>query len=251
MEEYINQNKMAWEYDAYHFWLKQVGKPCDKAKQILSNPERELKRYAKYFDSYENVKIANICGSCGKKAVPLAVLGADVTVFDISEDNKKYAVELAEAAGVHIHYVVDDVLEINTNQYHKYFDVIFMEGGILHYFHDINDFMEIMHLILKDHGKLICSDFHPFTKIKDVLDIEQPTMSYFSTEIFEAEMAHARFYDDNIRAKMPKCKLRKYTLSEIINAIIENGFVIHRLDEHPAWTNEKVPGEFTIIAYEI
>ena len=28
-----------------------------------------LKRYAGYFDAYSGVKIANICGSCGKKAV--------------------------------------------------------------------------------------------------------------------------------------------------------------------------------------
>jgi len=38
----------------------------------------------------------------GRKAVPLALLGADVTVFDISEENKRYALELAEAANTHI-----------------------------------------------------------------------------------------------------------------------------------------------------
>ena len=36
-------------------------------------------------------------GRCGKKAIPLAVLGAEVTVFDISEDNRRYALEVAEA----------------------------------------------------------------------------------------------------------------------------------------------------------
>ena len=51
-----------------------------------------------YRDS--GIKIANICGSCGKKAVPLAILGAEVTVFDISEDNKRYALEVAAAAKV-------------------------------------------------------------------------------------------------------------------------------------------------------
>ncbi len=250
MEEYINQNKLAWEYDVYDFWLKQVGDPNDKAKTIMSNPERELKCYAKYFDSYEKVKIAVICGSCGKKAVPLALLGADVTVFDISEGNKRYAMELAKAADVNLNYVLGDVLELDTSLYHNYFDVIFMEGGVLHYFHDINAFMEIMHTILKQNGKMICSDFHPLTKIMDVLGTQQPTMDYFSTDIFEAEMAHARFYEDHIRAKMPKCKLRKYTISEIINAVIENGFLIKRFDEHPAWENKMVPGEFTIIATE-
>ena len=52
------------------------------------------------FDAFAGVRVANICGSCGKKAIPLALLGADVTVFDISEDNKRYAMETADAAGV-------------------------------------------------------------------------------------------------------------------------------------------------------
>ena len=61
-------------------------------------------------------------------------------------------------------------------------------------------------------------------------------------------MAHARFFDEEVRREMPKCRYRKYTVSEIINGIINAGFVLKRFDEHPAWTNEKVPGEFTAIA---
>ncbi len=129
-----------------------------------------------------------------------------------------------------------------------YFDVVFMEGGILHYFHDIDQFMSIMYSLLKSGGKMICSDFHPFNKISDLLNLEQQTMSYFSTDVFEGEMAHARFYDEAIRAQIPKCSYRKYTISEIINSVINNGFLFKRFDEHPAWTNEKLPGEFTIIA---
>ncbi len=192
--------------------------------------------------------MANICGSCGKKAVPLAILGAEVTVFDISEDNKRYALEVAEAANVTIHFEVCDVLEINAEKYGDYFDVVFMEGGILHYFHDIDAFMHMMYSLLKDRGKMICSDFHPFTKISDLLDFEQPAMSYFSTDVFEGEMAHARFFEKESREQMPKCSYRKYTVSEIINAVINNGFVLRKFDEHPAWTNSKAPGEFTIIA---
>ena len=114
------------------------------------------------------IKVANICGSCGKKAIPLAILGSDVTIFDISEDNKKYALEVAEAANVDLDFIVGDVLEIDMNRYDKYFDVVFMEGGILHYFHDINQFMKTMYQLLKPGGKMICSDFHPFQKISDI-----------------------------------------------------------------------------------
>lgn len=72
-----------------------------------------------------------------------------------------------------------------------------------------------MYSLLKDNGKMICSDFHPFTKISDILNFQQPTMSYFSKETFEGEMAHARYYEKNVREQMPKCSYRKYTISEI------------------------------------
>ena len=248
MEDYILQNKKAWEYNAYEFWVMEAGAPAQRAKSILAAPEKHLKRYARYFDSYEGLKIANICGSCGKKAVPLAVLGADVTIFDISEDNRCYALELAEAAGVTLDYQLCDVLEIDLNRYEGAFDVVFMEGGILHYFHDIGQFMSILHRILKPGGMLICSDFHPYSKISGILGAKQPDGDYFSQEIFEGEMAHARFFDEETRKKMPLCSYRRYTLSEIVNVILSCGFTVKRFEEHPAWTDSKLPGEFTILA---
>ena len=80
------------------------------------------------------------------------------------------------------------------------------------------------------------------------MNLEQPSMSYFSTDVFEGEMAHARFFEEPVRSQMPKCLYRKYTISEIINAVISNGFTLERFEEHPAWTNDRIPGEFTIVA---
>lgn len=248
MRDYSKQNKAAWEFDAYEFWKRTAGTPEERAKQDVENPVKMLRKYATYFHQYKGIKVANICGSCGKKAIPLALLGAEVTIFDISEDNKRYALEVAEAAHTKIDYVVCDVLEIDMEKYAGTFDVIFMEGGVLHYFHDIDEFMKVMYALLKPNGKMICSDFHPFTKIADSLNLEQPTMSYFSTEVFEGEMAHARFYEDEIRKQMPKCSYRKYTISEIINSVIRCGFTLKQFDEYPAWDNEKLPGEFTVVA---
>ena len=247
MRDYSTQNKKAWEYNAYDFWVKTAGTPEEMAKKNLENPKKMLRKYAKYFDEFEGIKVANICGSCGKKAIPLALLGADVTIFDISEHNKRYAMEVAAAAKTTINYIVCDVLDIDLKQFGGYFDVVFMEGGILHYFHDIDEFMKKMNSILKPSGKMICSDFHPYTKIMDTLGFQWPSMNYFSTEIFEGEMAHARFFDNETRKKMPKCSYRKYTISEIINSMIRNGFILKQFDEHPSWEDETLPGEFTAI----
>lgn len=247
MIEYSEQNKRAWEFNAYDFWCQQCP-PKERARADMQNPMGQLKRYANYFDEYEGVRVANICGSCGKKAIPLALLGAEVTIFDISKHNKRYALEVAELAKAKIDFLVCDILEIDMNTYENLFDVVFMEGGVLHYFHNIDEFMNIMYSLLKSNGKMICSDFHPFTKVIDTLGLEQKTMSYFSTDIFEGEMAHARFFDDEIRKQIPLCSYRKYTVSEIINSVIKNGFILKQFDEHPAWENPNVPGEFTLIA---
>ena len=251
MRDYSVQNKKAWEFNAYDFWIKTAGTPEEMAKKNLENPKKMLRKYAKYFDEFNGIKVANICGSCGKKAIPLALLGADVTLFDISEQNKRYAMEVANAANVKLNYEVCDVLDIDLKQYGGYFDVVFMEGGILHYFHDIDEFMNMMVSLLRKGGKMICSDFHPFTKIMDTLGFQWPSMNYFSTDVFEGEMAHARFFDDETRKKMPKCSYRKYTISEIINSMIRNGFTLKQFDEHPSWENETLPGEFTAIGIKL
>ena len=248
MNDAGKQHKKAWEYDAYNFWVKHNGTPEERAREDVENPVRMLRKYAAYFDRFKGLKIANICGSCGKKAIPLALLGADVTVFDISEENMRYAMETAQAAKVSIAYEVGDVMDTDLSKYGGYFDIVFMEGGVLHYFFDISAFMKMMYALLKPGGKMICSDFHPVTKIMDTLKMGMPPTGYFSTEIVECEMAHARFYDEEIRKQIPKCSLRKYTVSEILNAIIDSGFTLKRFDEHPAWENKDLPGEFTAVA---
>lgn len=205
--------------------MREIGQPAERARAIAANPVGALKRYAGYFDTFQGVRVANICGSCGKKAVPLALLGARVTVFDISEDNCRYAMELAGAAGATLDDQVCDVLEIDMARYAGAFDVVFMEGGVL-----------------------LCSDFHPFTKVVDALELQQPTMSCCSTEAFEGEMAHARFYTGEERRRFPPCVYRKYTLGETINGAIGAGFVLCRFDEHPSWARPDLPGEVTLVA---
>ena len=248
MDETGRRHKAAWEFDAYNFWVAHSGTPEERAREDRADPVGMLRKYAAYFDRYEGVRVANICGSCGKKAVPLALLGAKVTVFDISEDNRRYAMETAAAAGTRIEYVVGDVMDIDPETYGEAFDVVFMEGGILHYFHDIGAFMRLMRALLRPGGRMILSDFHPFTKIFDSLRLGTPAMSYFSTEIYEGEMAHARFYEEPVRSMIPKCRYRKYTVSEIVNAVIFAGFRLERFDEHPSWENRDLPGEFTAVA---
>ncbi len=94
MKAYSMQNKKAWEYNAYEFWVKQAGTPADRAKQDREDPVGMLKKYADYFDTYSGMKIANIemqvnPGSCRHfKRIPLIIL-RNIKDRDIRSQNSQ------------------------------------------------------------------------------------------------------------------------------------------------------------------
>lgn len=59
MIDYSAQNKKAWEYNTYEFWVSQNGTPCERAKKNKENSIAMLKKYAGHFDTYQDVRVAN------------------------------------------------------------------------------------------------------------------------------------------------------------------------------------------------
>ena len=252
MDSQSKMNKAAWEYRAYEFWNMRYGTPGEKAVEILRDPKARLRYHRKYFEHIEGLKIANPLGSNGRIAVPLALLGADVTVFDLWEENRRYALELARCAGVELGYAVGDFLDIPLEQYAGSFDISYSEGGILHYFSDISRLTQTLFAILKPGGKLILSDFHPLRKIIPLGETGKNARAadgdYFESELHDGSVAYQNFFPSDEQGAFPQCRLRFYTLSEIINAVIGAGFTLKEFTEHPHWENKKLPGEFTIYA---
>jgi ubiquinone/menaquinone biosynthesis C-methylase UbiE len=136
------------------------------------------------------LKIANPCGSNGRRAVALALLGAEVTVFDISEENKKYALELANCSQVELNYIVGDLYDVDMKSYENYFDMLYLEGGILHYFHDIDKLMETLFTMLKPNGKIVLNDFHPFRKVMIINYFKSTIGDYFDDGIHQGDVAY-------------------------------------------------------------
>ncbi len=253
MREQAVVNKTAWEYRAYEFWNQRHGTPAEKAASIKADPLARFHYHKKYFSNISGKKIANPCGSNGRMAVPLAFVGADVTVFDISEENKRYALELSKEVGVDINYVLCDFCELDINEYGGQFDIVFAEGGIIHYFSDIDAFTTILYSITKADGQLILSDFHPYRKINPYGSTvnsaaEHTDGDYFETKLHNANVAYQSFFEQEEQSLFPKCLCRYYTLSEIINSVISSGFVIKEFLEHPSFEDHKIPEMFTIIA---
>ena len=46
MKDYVRQNKSAWEFNAYEFWVEHDGTPEERARRDLEDPVGMLKKYA-------------------------------------------------------------------------------------------------------------------------------------------------------------------------------------------------------------
>ncbi len=82
-QELSESNKRVWNYRAYEFWQNRHGTPQEFAATICANPCHAVRRHIEYLGDIKGRRIINILGSNGRKAVPLAILGADVTVIFI------------------------------------------------------------------------------------------------------------------------------------------------------------------------
>lgn len=245
MNNNAKKNKEAWEYRSYEHAEKNIGKPKEQAEYIAKDPLAVLKKHGKYFMDVKGLSIANPCGSYGRRALALTLLGAEVTVFDISEENKRYAMALSECADISLGYEVCDLYDVDMTLYKEHFDMLYLEGGILHYFHDLDKLMSVLYQMLNGSGRIVLNDFHPFRKVMPINFFDDSVGDYFDSDSHEGKVAYENLLDGE---DFPKCSLRYYNISEILNSMIKAGFVIREFNEEPSWTDDKLPGEITIYA---
>ena len=240
-----SRNKAAWEYQAYEFWVQSNGTPDQVARDMLDNPTRWLRRHLPVLGDVNGRRILHPLGSNGRKGIPLAILGAEVTIIDISEENKRYAQDVARAAGVDIEYIAADYGEYEDLSREESYDIAYLEGGVLHYFEDIANMFRKTHRLLKCGGRLILDDFHPFRKLAKDFPTEG---DYFDTSLHEGPVAYAGTLEGVDPSTMPQCLLRHWTLGEVVTAIATAGLRIEEMTERARAGDPKVPSDYVILA---
>ncbi|WIV21022.1 class I SAM-dependent methyltransferase [Paenibacillus polygoni] len=259
--ESTQQNKKAWNTGTYDSWVNRFGTPMEAVEKIKKEPLKRIGAAFKYMgENIEGKRIINLLGSNGNKAVALALLGANVTVVDFSSENKRYATELANQAGVELSYIVSDVLKLPLNELSNQYDLVFMEFGILHYFTDLSSFFNLVQSLLNDGGMMILQDFHPvstklITSKGTTANIRKHkvTGDYFDTSLIEKDVSHSKYSEwDHINENAHKVYLRNWTLGEIVTSIASEGLTIKVLEELPNLSSEVfdkgIPKTFTIVA---
>jgi len=259
--EFFQQNQNSWNSGAYPAWVNRFGTPNEAAKKLKANTSIK-EEFSKLMGDVKGQRIANLLGSNGYKAVALALLGADVTVVDFSFENEKYAMELARESGVHLQYVLSDVLNLPAELLSNDFDIVYMENGVLHYFLELRLLFHVVQALLRKGGILVLQDFHPVsTKLISSsgttanIRKHKVTGDYFDTSLEEKEISFSKFLPPKGNDSVQKVRLRNWTIGEIVTSIASESLYIKVLEEFPNRSSDKfdkgIPKTFTIIAEKI
>jgi 2-polyprenyl-3-methyl-5-hydroxy-6-metoxy-1,4-benzoquinol methylase len=245
-------NASAWNQHAYDAWVLRHGTPQEMAERIQKAPHLRLATLSKYLGNLQGKKVINLLGSHGSKALAMGLLGAAITIVDISLENAHYAREVALALNVPLRYLVVDVLQLPAEERTQSYDLLFMELGILHYFVDLEPLAQLVTQLLRPGGRLIVQDFHPITTklITSKGKKHRVSGNYFDKSLTVTNVAFSKHLPTNTTTVPHQVYLRHWTLGEIVTAFAGAGLRIQRLDEEP---NSKIddiglPKTFTLVA---
>lgn len=180
--------------------------------------------------------IAQLPCNNGRELLSLMKFGADRAVgFDISDVAIEEARNLSKISKLNVTFERTDILEIG-NEYDGMFDFIYVSEGSLQWFPDLNEYFGIISRLLKEKGKILIFEMHPFAyffeqrndadehvKINDLVPyFKKGPYGYAQDLDYVGETQYA--------AK--PCYWFMHTLSDIFNAIIKNGIEILEFNEY-------------------
>ncbi|WP_069167504.1 class I SAM-dependent methyltransferase [Nocardia altamirensis] len=171
----------------------------------------------------------------GANTISLARMGAEATGMDISDDAIGIARDLAEELGVDAQFVRSDVYDLPL-VLDGTFDMVFTGYGTLSFLPDIPRWAEVAAHFVKPGGTLTIVEIHPIVNLFDVVDGElRVARSLFHSRQLHHVMRSS--YADRLADEVPVPEHTlhgwRWTIGEVVNALVEAGLVIERLREVP------------------
>lgn len=155
-------------------------------------------------------------------AFALAGMGAIVTSTDISQGQLRVAERRAQELELDIQFVGTDAVDLASRGKAE-FDLVCSTNGFFVWIAEPGRVFSAVYEVLKRGGYYILYDIHPFLRPwKDQIipiEMEKP---YFETGPFPSEEPSGPAYEFN------------WTLSDIVNPLLESGLVLRRIVETPA-----------------
>ena len=180
--------------------------------------------------------IAQLPCNNGRELLSLVKFGAKKGIgFDISDIAISEAKELATISNLNVEFYRTNILEID-DMFNNSIDFIYISEGSLQWFPLLTDFFKIISKLLKQNGKLLIYEMHPFAYYFEQLDDTKKDItiddfiSYFEKGPYSYK--NGLDYVGLTKYEAKECYWYMHKVSDIINAIILNGLEIENIEEY-------------------
>ena len=181
-------------------------------------------------------KVAHLCCNNGVELMSLINMGAIHGIgFDISDVAIAEANQRSKKFDSNCQFVQSDVYEI-PEAFNGTFDIVYLSIGCLGWLPDLKAFFKKAFALLNVSGMIFIHESHPFAEMlpaddrKDVdpLQIIEP---YFKADPYIE--SNGIDYIGNTSYKSEPMYWFVWTLSDIFNSLIKNGFRLEHFSEYP------------------
>jgi len=174
--------------------------------------------------------------------------GANVTGVDLSREQIRLAKKEAKYCHVKATLIEADWQNLPESVPDNYYDLAVAECGIFIWIEHLDAWMKSTHRVLKTNGKMIVTDFHPFNLITG----QERGRIVVKRSYFCQGHPINHLASDASEKNAPQSAEFLWKLSDIINAAIEAGFQINRIEEfrvkQTAEAVSLVPTDFLLVA---
>jgi SAM-dependent methyltransferase len=166
----------------------------------------------------------------GFDSISLARRGARVVGADFSPASLEKARSLARRCGVDVEFVEADSTKLPV-ELHNRFDLVYATIGVINWIEDLRAWMRSATAALRGGGRLLLVDIHPLFGMvasTDPLSLDFP----YANDGPRAFDEPGSYAGPQLQVAATATIEYGHSLAEVVNAALEAGLKIQRLDEH-------------------
>jgi SAM-dependent methyltransferase len=221
---WIERNRDTWNTLAEKHYLR--FKEQFKNNKIHLNP-----LLLPHLEGIKGKRVLHLQCNTGADSILLSRLGASVVGVDFAPDNIHYAQRLAKECGEEVSFILGDATRL-WEVLDEQFDMIITFDGVLGWLMDLNDWAKGLRHCIKEDGKIIVLDTHPFYYVFDeeALPKGETIIKYpyfqFDVEINEDIGGYAG------EPSIATNGFKPITMSQFVNACANNQLMISHMEEY-------------------
>lgn len=210
---------------------------------------REMVDEAGLLGDIRGKKILVLAGGGGQQSAALGILGAHVTVLDLSDEQLAQDRRAADHYGLSPVLVQGDMRDLSGFD-DSSFDIVYQPFSI-NFVPDVRPVFAGVARILKAGGLYHVQWHNPYTQTFNPDDYS-PVRGYSSNSIYEdGEVDVVAIYgtdtwgvegEDGQKVEIPGPREFRHTMKTFINSLVGGGFEILAFDEHTTWEDDPEPG---------